>query len=94
MKILISTVTIVLMAFILCPAETTFPQTGGSPQKSQPPKVFKPSKQKQPKIKGKTNRGQSRYRYVELTNSTTKRKYRGKVDLSKVPRVVFLKEIN
>lgn len=94
MKILISTVTIVLAAFILCPPETSLAQTGGSPQKAQLPKVFKPLKQKQAKIKGKTNRRKSRYRYIELTNVSTKKKYRGKVDLTKVPPVITLKEMN
>lgn len=94
MKILISTVTFVMAAFLLFPAKASFAQTGGSPQKSQPPKVARPLKQKQAKIKGKTNRRKSDYPYIVLTNVTTKIKYRGKVDLSKVPRVIALKEIN
>lgn len=94
MKNLILSAIFVLTAFILFPPETSLAQTVGSPQKSQPPKVFKPSKQKQAKIKGKTNHRKFDYPYIVLTNSTTKRKYRGKVDTSKVPRVITLKEVN
>lgn len=94
MKNLILMTIFVLSVFIMFPPETSLAQTGGSPQKSQPPKVSRPLKQKQAKFKAKTNRGQSRYRYFVLTNNTTKRKYRGKMDLSKVPRVVTLKETN
>lgn len=94
MKILISTVTFVLAAFVLFPAETSLAQTVSAPQKSQLAKVFRSSKQEQAKIKGKTNPRKSRYRYVELTNISTKRKYRGRVNFSKVPGVVIIKEIN
>lgn len=82
----------VLAALMMFRAETSFAQTGSSPQKSQPQKILRPSKQKQARIKGRTNR--QNYRYIVLINSSTKRKYRGKMDLSKVPRVVALKEIH
>jgi hypothetical protein len=91
MKNLILSTIIVLTAFVVFLPETSLAHTGSSPEKFQPPKVFRPSKQKQAKIKGKTNRRKSEYPYIVLTNNSTKRKYRGKVDSSKVPPVIRIR---
>lgn len=95
MKNLILSAIFVLAAFVLFPAETSFAQTGGSQQKSQPPKVFKLSKQKQAQIKRKTNRRKSGYRNFIPSVKRSQGKISGrKVDLSKVPRVVTPKVMN